>query len=107
MNKNYSKKSDDMTEIRELITKAIDELNEQLEPDNRVTVSPDTRFIGSKASLDSISFVTFISILEELLEENYAKSFQLVDEKAFSEKNSPFYSVETLEKYIATLVDDK
>ena len=95
-----------MQDIRELIAKAIDEINEQLEDDSKVTLSDETRFIGKKACLDSISFVTFISILEELVEEKLNKNIQLVNEKAFSEKNSPFYSVETLCNYIQCLISE-
>lgn len=93
--------------IRELIAKAIDEINEQLEDEQKVVVTEDTRFIGKNACLDSISFVTCISILEELIEENFNKNVQLVNEKAFSEKNSPFYSVETLSNYIETMISEE
>lgn len=96
-----------MPEIRALIAKAIEEINEQLEDENKVVLNDETRFIGKNACLDSISFVTFISILEELIEENLNKNVQLVNEKAFSEKNSPFYSVESLSNYIETLISEE
>ena len=96
-----------MQTIKKLIYKAIDEINEQLEDDRKVELSDDTCFIGKKACLDSISFVTFISILEELIEEKLDKNIQIVNEKAFSEKNSPFYSVETLCNYIQSLISEE
>ena len=96
-----------LDKIRDLIAKALDEINEQLEDEKKVVLTDDTRFIGKNACLDSISFVTFISILEELIEENINKSVQLVNEKAFSETNSPFYSVETLINYIETLISEE
>lgn len=90
--------------ISELIEKAIDEINEQLD-ENKVILNENTHFIGKNACMDSISFVTFISVLEDLIEEKLNVHIQIVNEKAFSEKNSPFYSVETLTNYIISLLN--
>lgn len=87
-----------------LIKESIDELNEQL--NDKVELANDTHFVGSQACLDSIGFVTFISILEEKIQDELDKTVQLVDEKAFSSKNSPFYSVETLKEYIAKKIQE-
>ncbi len=93
-------------EIKEILKLAIDELNEQLEDDEKVEFSDDVRFIGSKACIDSITFVTLISIIEELIEEKYNKTIHLVNEKAFSQKRSPFYSIETMSAYIEDLLKE-
>lgn len=86
--------------IKKILQDAIEELNEQLEDDEKLTFSDELHFIGSKACIDSISFVTLVSIIEELIEDRLDKSIQLVNEKAFSSKNSPFYSIETFTNYI-------
>ena len=93
-------------EIKELFEEAINELNEQLDDDRKIVCNEDTRFIGSKACIDSLSFVTLISILEELIDDKFGKSIHLVSEKAFSSKNSPFYSVETFTNYIEELLKE-
>lgn len=93
-------------EIKEILKLAIDELNDQLEDDEKVEFSDDVRFIGSKACIDSITFVTLISIIEELIEEKYNKTIHLVNEKAFSQKRSPFYSIETMSAYIEDLLKE-
>ena len=92
-------------DIKEIFETAIEELNEQLSDDEKITLDENTRFIGSKACIDSITFVTLISILEELIEDKLDKTVHLVNEKAFSSKNSPFYSVETFTQYIKELTE--
>lgn len=92
-------------ETLDLFKQAICELNQQLEDSEQVVCNDDTRFIGSNACIDSISFVTLISIIEDLVLDKYGKTIQLVDEKAFSSKNSPFYSVETFVNYIDELLE--
>lgn len=95
-----------MDKIKNLLKEAIDELNEQLDEDDKVLFNDETRFIGSKACIDSITFVTLISIIEDLITDTFNKNIQLVNEKAFSAKNSPFYSIETLTKYIYELLQE-
>ena len=92
--------------INEIIKEAIEELNTQLDSDEKVVFSPETRFIGGEACIDSMSFVTFISIIEELVEDKLGTHIQLVNEKAFSQRNSPFYSIETLSAYIEQLLQE-
>lgn len=50
----------DNEQIRALIKEALDELNEQLDEEAKVPFSDETRFIGSKACIDSMSFVTLV-----------------------------------------------
>ena len=45
-------------------------------------------------------------IIEELIEDKLDKTVHLVDEKAFSAKRSPFYSIETFAEYIEELLKE-
>lgn len=92
-------------EVKILFEEAVAELNEQLPDHERIICDENTRFIGANSSIDSISFVTLISIIEDLVDDKFSKSIQLVDEKAFSSKNSPFYSVETFINHIEELLN--
>lgn len=93
-------------QIVEILKEAIDELNEQLNDDEKIVYDNETRFIGSKACIDSINFVTLITIIEELIEDKLDKTIHLVNEKAFSSKRSPFYSIATITEYIEELVKE-
>lgn len=92
--------------IKKIIIEAIEELNEQLDEEQQVAYSEDLRLIGKNAALDSMDFVTLITILEELIEDKLDKSIEIVSDKAFSRTNSPFYSIATLEEFVLELVNE-
>lgn len=92
--------------IKLILKEAIEELNEQLDDEEKVEFNEETRFVGSNACLSSINFVTLITIIEELVEDKLDKTVHLVNEKAFSAKRSPFYSIETFTEYIEELLKE-
>jgi acyl carrier protein len=65
----------------------------------------DTRLIGRKGLLDSMGLVTLIVDVEQRLEEEYDLVVVLADERAMSQKHSPFRSVGSLADYICQLVE--
>jgi hypothetical protein len=54
----------------------------------------------SGGKFTSLAAVTFISTVEELLADEAGRTIQLFSEKAFSHRNSPFRTMETLAAYI-------
>jgi len=69
-------------------------------------IDENTRLIGSSSIFDSIELVTFIVEVEQMLEETTGRQLQLASEKAMSRRTSPFISLATLAKYIATLLNE-
>jgi acyl carrier protein len=63
-----------------------------------------TYLIGSGSLLDSLGLVTLIVDLEQRLEDEYGISLTLADERAMSQKNSPFRTVRSLADYIWLLM---
>ena len=55
--------------------------------------------------LSSFEFVAFLSLMEEELEAQTGKTWILADDAAFSQKNSPFKTLESLAQYIASKND--
>lgn len=96
--------------MKELMTnimkKAIEELNEQLDDDKQLVYDKELRLIGKNAVIDSMEFVTFISILEDYIVDETDKDVRIVSDKAFSRERSPFYSIQTLEEFILELLDE-
>jgi acyl carrier protein len=92
-------------EILELIYQSIDEINyiNQLQIEKKET----TIIFGMESELDSLGLVNLIVSIESNVNEKFNKNFTLTDEKALSQKNSPFRSVSTLTEYIKTLLDEK
>ena len=92
--------------IKEIIFKSIEELNENLEKDQKMQLSINTVLLGRDSNIDSITLVNLIVSIEENLEENLNVSVTLADEKALSEKNSPFLTIKTLLDYITLLTKE-
>ena len=77
-------------------------VNEELE-DNSMEINGHTRLFGSGALFSSIQLVSFITELEENLEDELDISLTLADEKAMSRRTSPFTNV----KYLTLYVEEK
>ena len=94
-----------MKEMIEMVVRdAIEELNSQF--DDAIEYDKAVRLIGKDASIDSMSFVTLISIIEELIDDRLGKDIEIVSDKAFSQKSSPFQTIETLEDYLLELIEE-
>lgn len=93
-------------QIMKIIFDAIDEINEQLSDEQKLAKSNDMILFGESGKLDSLGLVNLIVATEQKLEEQYDVSITLADEKAMSQKNSPFRTVNTLAEYITKLIDE-
>ena len=90
--------------ITDLVIDALKELGDEKGNKNLQNASRNTKIYGSSGNLDSLSLVLLISNLEEKVSDITGKSITLADEKAMSQKNSPFLSVESLSSYINNLL---
>tara|TARA_B110000902_G_scaffold239212_1_gene287726 strand:+ start:66 stop:362 length:297 start_codon:yes stop_codon:yes gene_type:complete len=71
--------------------------------ENSIEINENTRLFGSDALFSSIQLVSFITELEENLEDELDVYLTLADEKAMSRRTSPFSSV----KYLISYVEEK
>lgn len=92
--------------ITSIVKNAIEELNEQMDDDKQLKYDKELRLIGKNAVIDSMEFVTFVSILEDYIVDETDKEIRIVSDKAFSRERSPFYSVQTLEDFILELLEE-
>ena len=90
-------------EIIEIIFNSIDEINEQNE--THLVKNEKTKLFGRDSDLDSLGLVNLIVSVEENINERLNVSISIVDEKAMSQKKSPFKSVETLTDYLIQLLN--
>lgn len=93
-------------DIRNVVKESIDELNEQLDEDRQLMYSSEVRLLGKNAAIDSMAFVTFITILEERISDELDKDIKIVSDKAFSRERSPFLSFESLEEFLTELIKE-
>lgn len=91
-------------EIVELIYNVIDSINQSL--DDKLEKSPKTVLYGKESKLDSLGLVNLIVVVEESIEERFSTIITIADERAISQKNSPFRTIETLANYIRFLLKE-
>ncbi len=97
----------DLDAIKAVVYAAIDELNEQQPADKQVEKSLEAPLFGKGAKLDSLALVNLIVEVEGGIADELDAMITLVDEKAMSQKQSPFRTVGALSDYIAVLIDEE
>ncbi len=93
-------------EISDLIVNAISDLNQQFPQQLPLEATPDAILFGRGSKLDSLGLVNLIFLVEEKVLEKYDIAITLADERAMSQKNSPFHTVDTLAEYILILLKE-
>jgi D-alanine--poly(phosphoribitol) ligase subunit 2 len=91
--------------ITNLVFSVIDEINKELSKDDQIIKSLDSVIYGSNGQLDSLGLVNFVVAVEQKIEDVFEKSINLTDDKAMSEKNSPFQTIETFVNYIYDVLE--
>ena len=92
-------------DIYNIVLEAIDMSNHIREEGKEIPKAIDTKLYGTDGHLDSMGLVAFLIDVEELLLDEDIQ-IALSDERAMSQKNSPFNTVTSLVDYIETLLKD-
>jgi acyl carrier protein len=66
-------------EILKMLYESIDDVNQQLLPEQRIVKSLDTPLLGGTSPLDSLAYVNLIALIEEKCEERFGVSISLSD----------------------------
>jgi acyl carrier protein len=88
----------------DIIYAAIDDLNEQLPSGRKLEKTPETVLLGAGGTIDSVSFINLIVLLEEKCQENFGVAVSLTEE---TPADDTFRSVATLESHIRRLVGEQ
>ncbi len=70
-------------------------------------LSAETALFGKGALLDSVGLVSLVASLEQAIEDDKGVIVSLADERAMSQKHSPFLTVGSLARYAHTLIDQE
>jgi D-alanine--poly(phosphoribitol) ligase subunit 2 len=92
--------------ILRAIYNAVEEVNEQLPRGATLDKSPETILFGKSGKLDSLALVGLIVAVEQNIQEEFGTAVTLADERALSQKNSPFKTIATLSEYISLLLNN-
>jgi acyl carrier protein len=91
------------TESATLVLASLRSVLSQKEGSPPELTGESTYLIGSGSLLDSLGLVNLIVDLEQRLADEYGISITLADERAMSQKHSPFRTVGSLAEYICLL----
>ena len=93
--------------IETVIINSIKELNNNLSKDNKLELSKKTILFGKDGKLDSLGLVNLLVIMEQNIEDEFDVSITIADERAMSQKYSPFRTIGSLADYIEMLLKEK
>ena len=92
------------TKVCELVTAATEDafrVREVAVPDQ---IGADTKLFGAEGSLDSLGLVSLLIDVEQRLEEKFGVVVTIADDRAMSQRRSPFRTVGTLSDYVCALL---
>ena len=92
--------------IENIIINAVKEINERLPKEQQISKTSKTVLFGKSGQLDSLGLVNLLVIIEQNIEDEFDVSITIADEKAMSQKYSPFRTIGTLTNYINMLLND-
>ena len=83
---------------------AIDEVNEVLPAEARITKSLDTVLLGPSSSLESLGLVNLIVQLEQQLQDEFGVEVDLADQRLVAPSQGPIDTIASLVDYVVSLV---
>ena len=91
-------------QIKEMLFKVVEEINENLDKDQQLKLSTETVLLGKEGNVDSILLVNLVVAIEQRIEDEFDIEVNLADERALFEKESPFRTIGTLIDYISQII---
>lgn len=92
--------------IQNIILQSLKNLADELENPQLQNPNLDTKIYGAEGNLDSLALVSFITDIEEMIDNEFDTNITLADEKAMSSRNSPFKDASSLTQYIQNLLQE-
>jgi acyl carrier protein len=71
-----------------------------------VPAAADTVLLGAGGAVDSLGLVRLVMMVERQAQDDFDVPVSLTDEKAMSQRNSPFRSVGALADYLTSLLNE-
>ena len=92
--------------ITPIVLRAVGDLAQELNIKDLVDPSFDTIIYSQESSLGSMELVSLIADIEQLVKDELGADIVLADERAMSQKHSPFKNIQSLVEYTRTLVEE-
>jgi hypothetical protein len=94
-------------QITDSLLKAVDELNQELPPREKLPRNPHAPLFGRNGHLDSLGLVNLVILAERNIQRDLGYAIALADERAISEERSPFQSINSMANYVAKLINSR
>jgi acyl carrier protein len=92
--------------IAQLVIAVIQEIFSEDEAMGALPITIDSPLYGRGGNIDSFTLVRIVAEIEDRVNGEFLKNITLADEKAMSQKISPFRSVRALTEYISALLNE-
>lgn len=93
-----------MEKILNLVLETVKEIGEDQDNQALINATEETSLFGE--NLDSMGIVFLVTDLESRISDELEVDLTLADERAMSQKTSPFRSVKTLANYVNSLIEE-
>jgi D-alanine--poly(phosphoribitol) ligase subunit 2 len=93
--------------LLEVVLKTVDEFNIAYQQKIPLEKGEATPLYGKEGVIDSLGLVSLIVMIEQAIEDEWEVSLIIADERAMSQKTSPFLNVSLLVDYINSLLDEE
>jgi acyl carrier protein len=87
--------------------KAVAELNLQLPPGDRLSLSRDTRLVGTGGKLDSLALINLIVGVEQHVSEDLGVNVVLTEDRTLAHADRVMATVGALAEHIDLLISEK
>jgi len=98
---------DKKQKVYEILIGILKEFAEEKELDILENPEMSTNLYGSEGNLDSLALVRLAVELEEAISDEFDKDITIVDDRAMSQKRSPFKTVGSLIDYLMLLLEEE
>jgi acyl carrier protein len=94
-----------MNKVENIIISVLKDIGDEQNIKELENPSINTVLLGH--ALDSLGIVFLVAEIESAISAEFSVEILVADERAMSQKTSPFRSVNTLIKYVTILIDEK
>jgi acyl carrier protein len=94
------------TDLTSLVASCLRELAVQQDLTLPGDIGTSTQLFGPGGLLDSLALVALVVAVEQAVEDEFGVSLSLADERALSQRHSPYRTVGTLAEYAGTLIQE-
>jgi acyl carrier protein len=92
--------------VVKIVIESLQTVLEQADEEIPAGIGEDTVLVGPSAVIDSLGVVSLIVEVEQRLEIDHHVSVTLANDKAMSQRNSPFRTVGVLADYALSLIEE-